>query len=81
MQGIVCCRVEEYCTEQLIFGPEVHCSSLSLFDRGSRLCTHSNHLFYIECSEISYNRLTFIDIFTLSVIAKSEPNMNAVTFV
>lgn len=43
--------------------------------------SHSNHSFYIECSEINYNRLTFIDICTLSVIAKSEPNMNAVTFV
>jgi len=43
--------------------------------------SHSNHSFYIDCSEMNYNRLTFIDICSLSVIAKSEPNMNAVTFV
>ena len=44
-------------------------------------CAESNS-FYIVCREfIKYNRLTFIDICSLSVIAKSEPNMNAVTFV
>ena len=44
-------------------------------------CAESNS-FYIECSEfIKYNRLTFIVICSLSVIAKSEPNMNALTFV
>jgi len=44
--------------------------------------SHSNHSFYIGCSEIiKYNRLTFIDICGLLVIAKSEPHVNAGTFV
>jgi len=44
-------------------------------------CAESNS-FYIVCNEfIRYNKLTFIDICSLSVIAKSEPNMIAVTFV
>jgi hypothetical protein len=44
-------------------------------------CAESNS-FYIECSEfIKYNRLTFIVICSMSFIAKSEPNMNALTFV
>jgi len=44
-------------------------------------CAESNS-FYIVCSEfIVCNRLTFIEICSLSVTAKSEPNMNAVTFV
>jgi len=44
-------------------------------------CAESNS-FYIVCSEfIKYNRLPFIDICSLSVIARSEPDMNTVTFV
>jgi len=38
MQGIVCCNIEEHCKKLLIVGPEVQCSSLLLFDGGSRLC-------------------------------------------